>query len=122
MIRLVVEQPHYLYSHHLNLSQMRALAAELHDVYFVRMFGCFESILRHYWRNEVRDTRPPTQELLSRIADRTGVPQDTLDRVQEIREFRNLLIHEEHELRRRFTIVDASKHLNRYVARLPLRW
>jgi hypothetical protein len=37
--------------------------------------------------------------------------QDTLDTVQEIREFHNYLIHEEAEIRRRFTLDEASGHL-----------
>ena len=101
---------------------MRAVPEQLHDIYFIRMFACFESDLRHYWRTNVRDTKPLTEQLLSSIAARRGVPQDTLDSVQEIREFRNVLIHEEHEIRRRFTIDEASAHLNTYLARLPLNW
>jgi hypothetical protein len=86
------------------------------------MFACFESSLRHYWRASVRDTRPLTEQLISSIAGRRGVPQDTVDAVHEIREFRNCLIHEETEVEERFTIDEASRHLNTFLARLPLKW
>jgi hypothetical protein len=56
------------------------------------------------------------------IAGRRGVPNDTRDTVQKIREFRNVLIHEENEEKERFTIDEASRHLNTYLARLPLEW
>jgi hypothetical protein len=111
-----------LYTNDLSLTELRSLAQELHDVYFVRMFACFESSLRHFWRTTIKNSKPLTRQLLSSIAGRLGVPQDTLDTVQEIRDFRNYLIHEEHEVKRRFTIVEASGHLNTYLARLPLEW
>ena len=122
LIGLVEAQPEYLYANDLALSELRALPGELHDIYFTRMFACFESSLRHYWRTEIRNSKPLTQQLLSSIAAKRGVPQDMLDTVQEIRDFRNYLIHEEHEIKRRFTIEEASGHLNTYLARLPLQW
>jgi hypothetical protein len=122
LIRLAVQQPRYLRDENLDLSELRALPKELHDVYFARMFAYFESDLRHYWRTTVRDTKPLTEHLLSAIAARRGVPQDTLDAVQRIREFRNYLIHEGHEPRRMIAIDEASGDLNAYLARLPLVW
>jgi hypothetical protein len=91
---------------------MRALPQELHDVYFARMFACFESDLRHFWRTTVRDTKPLTEQLLSAIAARRQIPQDRLDNVQWIREFRNHLIHGDQGFTRPFTIDEAGSHLN----------
>jgi hypothetical protein len=117
-------QPQYLHAHDFTLAEMRALAEELHDVYFVHMFACFESILRHYWRREVRDTRPITEQLIRSIAARRGVPEDALAAVDEIRVSRNHLVHEEQDDNHatRTPINDASRHLNTYIARLPLEW
>jgi hypothetical protein len=122
MISLVEEKPEYLRIYHLDLIEMRALAEELHDAYFVRMFAAFESSLRHYWRASVRDSKPPTEQLFSNIAARRRIPRGTLDNVQEIRHFRNYLIHDEHNAVRRLAIDESSQHLNRYLARLPLEW
>jgi hypothetical protein len=122
LIGLVSEQPELLFSRNLDLGVIRSLEQELHDIYFVRMFASFESSLRHYWRTDVRNTKPFTMVLIASIAGRRGVPDDTRDAVQEIREFRNHLIHAEHEANKRFTIEDASRHLNTYLARLPLQW
>jgi hypothetical protein len=119
---LATQQPQYLHDHDLSLPEIKSLVVGLHDVYFVRLFACFESALRHYWRTSVKATKPSTEQLLGSIAGRRGVPQDTLDAVHEIRKFRNYLIHEEHEVEARFTIEEASRHLNTYLARLPLEW
>jgi hypothetical protein len=59
---------------------------------------------------------------LSAIAARRAVPQDTLENVQRVREFRNHLIHGEQDFRRSFTIDEAIGHFNTYLARLPLKW
>src|ERR1700686_2776447 len=122
LIEIVKNQPEYLYQDELSLAELRALPGELQAVYFVRMFASFESSLRSFWRTTVRDTKPATHQLITSIAGRLAVPQDTLDAVHEIRNFRNYLIHEEHQDKRRFGIEEASGHLNTYLARLPLEW
>jgi hypothetical protein len=120
--RLVELQPDLRYDYELDLSEMRNLERELHDAYFVRMFARFESSIRHFWRTTVRDTKPPTEQLINSVADRRGIEEDVKDTLHEIRDFRNFLIHEDHDIKRRFTIEEASKTLNKYLARLPLQW
>lgn len=122
LIRLARNEPKYLHVNKLELSALQPLPGELHDVYFVRVFACFESDLRHYWRTSVRDTRPPTEQLLSSIGARCGIPQNKINAVHEVRVFRNFLTHEEHEIQGRLTIDDALKALNGYIAWLPLDW
>jgi hypothetical protein len=122
LIGLVTEQPGLIYTHDLDVRAMQNLKQTLHDIYFVQMFASFESSLRDYWRNNVKDSKPLTMQLIASVAARRGVADDTRDIVQEIREFRNLLIHEEHEVKKRFTIDEASAYLNTYLARLPLEW
>ena len=122
LIDIVQERPDIIHKHALDLRAMRALAQELHDIYFTRMFACFESSLRYYWRTSVRNTKPSTEQLISSVAGRLAVPRDSLDMVQEIRCFRNYLIHEQQEEPRRFSMDEASGHLNTFLARLPLEW
>jgi hypothetical protein len=122
LIRLARNDPKYLYVNNLQMNALQALPEALHDVFFVRIFACFESDLRHYWRATRRDTKPATERLLSSIGGRLGIPQDKIDAVQAVREFRNFLIHEEHEIQRRLRIDDAIKALNAYLAWLPLEW
>ena len=121
-IGIAEQQPGLLYDNDLDLIELRTFAKELHDLYFVRMFACFESFIRHFWWNRVRETKPNVEVLLNAMAQRFGVPQDVLDAVHGIRDFRNNLIHEDHVAKRRFTMDEASGPLNTYLARLPLEW
>jgi hypothetical protein len=122
LIRLAESDPGFSHENRLERPALRALPDELDDVYFVWIFACFESDLRHYWRATVRDTSPPTEQLLSSIAARRTIPRATLAAVQRVREFRNHLIHEQHEVPQPITVADAIGHLNAYLAWLPLEW
>jgi hypothetical protein len=122
LIVLAERDPKYLHQNNLDLVEMRSLRAELHDIYFARMFSVFESSVRHFWRAKIQKSKPSTERLLSSVAAKRGVPQDTLDAVQEIRDFRNALLHEDHTVKRRFHIDEACGHLNRFLARLPNQW
>lgn len=122
LIRLAEVQPGLLQRNRLQLSALRALPAELQDVYFARIFACFESDLRDYWRAVGRRTKPQTEHLLSAIATLRDMPQTTVARVQEVREYRNYLIHEQHQTRRPITIGEATNRINAYLAWLPLEW
>ena len=121
-IGIAEQQPKLLYDNDLDLIEVRNFATELHDIYFVRMFACFEAAIRHYWWKRVRETKPMTEVLLNSMAQRFRVPQDLLDTVHGIRDFRNDLVHEDHVAKRRFTIEEACGPLNTYLARLPLEW
>lgn len=116
------QRPAYLHEFNLDSVELRSLPLELHDVDFAWIFARFESRLRDYWRASIRNSKPTTEQLISSIASRRGVPEDTLDTVHEIRRFRNYLIHEEHEVARRFSIDEACKNLNTFLARLPREW
>jgi hypothetical protein len=122
MIRLAESDPDYLGVNELELRTLRALPPELHDVYFARMFACFESDLRHYWRAMGRKTKPPTEPLVAWVAARRQIPQQVVEAVQKVREFRNHLIHEQHEFRQPIPIDDALRSLRTYLSWLPLEW
>jgi hypothetical protein len=131
---LAAQQPDVLHGQGLDPAGIRALDLDhLHSVYFIWMFACFESSLRHFRQAESKSksrTKPKSKrksktkavDLIIAIGTRRAIPQDTLDTVQEIREFRNDLIHEQHGDVRPFTIDEASRHLNIYLSRLPLEW
>jgi hypothetical protein len=123
LVDLCQENPDHLRRGKLDLIELREVATQLHEVYFVRLFASFESILRNYWKMGLkRNTRPVTEHLVGSIATRRQVPQDALDLIQEIRDFRNSLVHDEHQVHRPFTIEEASGHLNSFLARLPNEW
>lgn len=120
--QLATNQPDLLYENDLTLPDINDVLRQMHDAYFVRMFGCFESVLRQYWQAEVKKSKPQMQLLCNSIANRLGIPQDTLDLVHEVRDFRNFVVHEEHEIIVRHTIDTAFGHLNAYLSRFPVQW
>lgn len=122
-ISIAQSRPSVLYENHLQLPDVRTFAEELHSFYFIRMFACFESSVRGCWtiiRGKI--TRPTSEVLLDAMAKRRGVPQDVLDQVQAIRDFRNRLVHEDHQAKQEFTIDEAICPLNKYISRLPDNW
>jgi|SRR5579864_5339407 len=120
--KILQEQPKYLKKFDLDLIELAALHSELHEIYFTRLFARFESTLRGYWRTKRKKTRPMTKVLLNSIGNQRGVEADTLEIVQEIRVYRNSLIHEENKASRQFKLHEASRHLHKYLSRLPRKW
>ncbi len=107
----------------LDLKALKAVESQLHEIYFARFFAGFENILRHYWKSGLgKDTSPMTSVLISSIGARRHIPQGTIDVVQAIRDYRNSLVHDEHQVLRAFTIEEASPHLHVFISRLPLVW
>jgi hypothetical protein len=69
-------------------------AANLEGTYIIRVFAEFETALRHFLR-AFRLRRPgSTEALVNRVRDRGHVPQAFTDAVHQVREYRNVLIHE----------------------------
>lgn len=124
LINVCRNQPSYLQREDFALSDLRIVGRGLHDLYFVRMFAAFESCLRSYRQSTTRRKKKTvTQQLLiESIAKQVGVGQNTLDAVQKIRGFRNYLIHGDEQNITSYTIGEAGKHLNAFVAKLPLSW
>ncbi len=117
------ENPNHLRRGNIDLIQLLEVSTQLHEVYFVRLFANFESILRDYWKEGLkRKSRPVTEQLVKSVAARRQIPQDILDLIQQIRNFRNSLVHDEHQAHRPFTIEEASRQLNTFLARLPDQW
>lgn len=121
-IDIAKSQPDLLYDNGLDLADLYSIEAELPSVFLTRMFAGFESIVRSFWRTNVRDTKPLTEVLLNCVAQRRGVPQDAIDAAHDIRDCRNSLMHDDHEIERPYTIDEACKCLNRYLSWLPDSW
>jgi hypothetical protein len=122
LIRLAEERPKNLQGYNLDPSRMRTVRDGFDEMYFTRMFAWFESDLRHYWRTNGKVTRPLTEQLLASIAQRNGIPITVLAAVDEVREFRNYLIHGEHEARGPITIDEARRRMNAFLTWLPRKW
>ncbi len=115
--------PAFLATHELRSRDARHLRAHLEGTYVIRLGAEFEAGLRDAWQNAFgRPTQPPLRDLLAAVAARRLVPQDTLDRADEVREYRNALVHEGASDAAPVSIADVRRHLCRFFSRLPSRW
>ena len=95
----------------------------LSATYLIRLFAEFETRLREAWRRAYRrSTHPRTVELLKAFAARCSVSQDWYDAANEVRKYRNALVHEEHETIAPITVATAGRSLRRFFSRLPPDW
>jgi hypothetical protein len=122
LIDLAVAEPAVLHDNDLELADLKGLKEELDALYITRLFAVFENALRSCWRSRIRASTPATQVLINSVAGRFGVPDELLELVQGIRQYRNALIHEEAQADGTFRVDEASSHLNQFLARLPLEW
>lgn len=121
-LSLAGSNPDHLRDFDITIRDVQQFAAELDEMYFLRLFSSFESCIRDYWRSGVRPTKPLTEVLIASIASRRGVPQDVLDEVQQIRDFRNSITHDDHEPARPYSLEEASRYLNQFLSRMPRTW
>lgn len=96
-------------------------AANLEDTYFVRLFAEFESGARQFWAT-YKDTYPQTTDLLHGLASRCKIPNELLEDVHLVREFRNALVHERNERPEAISVATARRHLGRFFSYLPPKW
>jgi hypothetical protein len=104
-----------------------AFVQNLEATYLIRIYAEFEAGLRDYWLTyRKRDTRPKMYQLLNEAIPNQHFPQDFIDRADEVREYRNSLVHDiEDELGDdivHFTVREAKKHLCAYIACLDAAW
>lgn len=111
----------------LTLTDVDACSGNLEATYVIRLFAEFEVPLRLYWRDVRRRRRTwqtiGAQDLIERAATYLRVPDQVRREAQEVREFRNSLVH-------RAAAHPASplplRHcyscLRHFLSRLPVWW
>lgn len=109
--------------HDLNVRDFDNASDLLEGTYIVRLFAEFETILRVLW-SALRNADPPsrTRDLLDGIAATRRIPDDRLRCAHDVREYRNLLVHERDEQTAPLSIIDARRHLCRFLSFLPPNW
>lgn len=95
--------------------------------YIVRMYAEFEAGLRDYWKTHLkRDTHPPMVQLVRHAIPNQMFSQDTVDDADDVREYRNYLVHDTEddvpEGIRPFTVAEAKRCLCAYFGRLDASW
>jgi hypothetical protein len=99
----------------------QAMSDNLEGTYLIRLFAAFESGLRSYYAT-IRDTEPPTKDLIDTISARRQIPDDLRDEVHEVREYRNALVHEDGEEIEPIPIDQVRSRICTFFARLPDTW
>lgn len=94
---------------------------KLEGTYVMRLFAEFETGLRLFWAT-VRTTRPRTEHLISQIAGMRSVPRADLGNAQDVRNYRNALVHERENPEEPISIVQARRSLCKFFDRLPVEW
>lgn len=112
-----------------SLRDLDAAADQLESTYLVRVWAEFETALRSYRRHITADPddRIGTESLINWTAGvRRGrsISEDVRNDVQEVREYRNVLVHErdDEEPPAAIPIDVARRRLNTYLQKLPARW
>jgi hypothetical protein len=99
------------------------LARNLEATFLIRVFAEFESGLRDFWEKSLgRATHPSVKDLLDSIAARRDIPQDWLDDVHEVRNFRNSFVHERKGDEISVSLSEARGRLCRFFSWLPGDW
>jgi hypothetical protein len=116
-----IADPAYLIQCELDAPLLKAVKTELQNVYFAHLFNCFESSVRSFWAS-VRRTVPDAKPLIDAIGARRGIPQTVIDEVHEVREKRNIIVHEEYDFEIEVPFDIAVQRLQKFIARLPKDW
>ncbi|SRR6266446_2230760 len=93
----------------------------LEATYTILLFAEFETGLRSYWET-IRDTHPKTEDLITGLSARLGVPNQLIVNAHLVRDYRNALIHERDDIEHPVPIDIARNHLCAFFYRLPPNW
>jgi hypothetical protein len=105
----------------IDLRHIVRASVRLEGTYIIRLFAEFETGLRLYWAT-IRQTEPPTQQLLDGITARRAIPPEQLASAHEVRVYRNSLVHERDEEVAPIPMAEAQESLCRFFAFLPPHW
>jgi len=99
----------------------------LEGTYIIRMYAEFEAALRDYWKTHLgKSTYPKMVQLVTQAIPDQHFPQDCIDNADDVRIYRNFLVHDiEEEVpldMSVFGIAEAKKHFCAFVACLSPKW
>ena len=106
----------------LTISDLRRALRHLQATYLIRLFGCWEGILRDYWIHGVgRSTEPRLSDLIDSLCARRNIDPQTRLRAHELRELRNAIVHED-TLELRIDFPECLRSLATFLAYLLVTW
>jgi len=127
LAQALAADPNYGDSHGWQQRHAHQFRRNVERTYIIRMYAEFEATLRDYWESfHGRETHPRMEQLLNRLIPDQHFPQDWIDNADDVRVYRNFLVHDAEEEppvdMAVFTIAEAKKHLCSYIGRLDPRW
>ena len=99
----------------------------LEATYIIRMYAEFEAGLRDYWKtHRKRRSHPQMLHLIRDLIPNQSFSQDIIDRADDVRKYRNHLVHDMEEALPEgvmtFSVAEAKRCLCAYFGRLDARW
>src|SRR5438552_970234 len=93
-------------------------SARLEGTYIIRVFAEFETALQHFI--SAFHIRKPkgTETLVNRVRDRGRIPQADANAVHQVREYRNVLVHERSKPIAAVTIRESTRFLCAFLSRV----
>jgi hypothetical protein len=115
--------PSALVGEELKFTDFRDFRDNLELTYLIRLFAEFEAGLREAWAIALHQTTSPRmQDLVDSIAARCLIAPEWRDRVHDIRDCRNALVHEGCVDVRLIGLRAECSDLCRFFSGLPHRW
>ena len=120
VLRRSLDNPTLLRASGLDFADLRRAVKHLEVTYIIRLFAYFESASRELW-NTMRPTDPPAKDLLDGLAARCAMPSDLLADAHDVREYRNVVVHEG-ETTVRFEFAETRSRLAKFMSHYPPQW
>src|SRR5205085_1887635 len=104
-----------------------AFSDNLETTFIIRLYAEFEAGIRDYWESyRGRDSNPPMEVLLNQSVPTEAFTQDVIDDADDVREYRNALVHDMGGPLRPGVIIfplrQAQRALSTYFSRINPRW
>ena len=117
------KDPSHLKGNGLERSDFDRFGENLGATYLIRIFAEFESGLRDYWKSSLkRKTVPMVSTLIRSISSRRKIHFQEIEDVDDVRQYRNKVVHEEDLETRVVDLKEARKSLCAFFRRLPEDW
>jgi hypothetical protein len=95
----------------------------LEPTYLIRLFAEFEAGLREAWELAFHQTTTPgVRDLIDSLYTQCFIPRDWCDCAQEVRRYRNALVHEGGDDAQLIGMREACSDLCRFFGHLPHNW
>jgi hypothetical protein len=104
-----------------------AFVENLEATYIIRLYAEFEAGIRDYWESyRGRNSRPDMITLVRQAVPTEAFSQDCIDDADEVREYRNFLVHDMGKVPPpgivAISLKDVKRRLSGYFARINPRW